>query len=101
MVQRATDRPTAIGARGKLGTADSERGAQRALESLPDGSSRCVADMRDASTLHMAVLSDVSQREGARSGFRCGHRPSGGAPGSDGQCAGRSQVAVASSAVTD
>jgi hypothetical protein len=30
-----------------------------------------------------------------------GHRPFGGAPGCDGQCAGRSQVAVAWSAVTE
>jgi hypothetical protein len=60
MVRRASDRPTAIGARGKLGTADSERGARRAPESLPDGSSRFVADVRDASTLQMTVLSDIS-----------------------------------------
>jgi hypothetical protein len=60
MVRRATDRPKAIGARGGLGGRDSERGAQRTFESTPDGSGRCEADVRDASTLHMTVLSDIS-----------------------------------------
>jgi hypothetical protein len=101
MVRRAADRPTAIGARGKLGEVDSERNAQRALEIHADGSGRCVADLRDASALHMTVSSDVPYREVAHSGFRWGHRPFGGAPGRDGQCADRSQVAVALSAVTD
>ena len=59
-----------------------------------------MADVRDASSLHMTVLSDISWRDVARGGFRWSHRPSGGAPGCDGQCAGRSQVAVALSAVT-
>jgi hypothetical protein len=60
-----------------------------------------VANVRDASTLHTALSGDFASGEIARSGFRRGSPAFDGAPGRDGRCAGRSQVAIALRAVTD
>lgn len=101
MVRRATDRLAAIGGRSWLSERGFKRGAQRTFESTPTEAVdawRMCATHRPFTT---AVLGAISSREGARSGFRWGHRPFGGAPGRDGQCAGRSQVAVALCTVAD
>jgi hypothetical protein len=59
-MRRATDRPTAIGARGGLRGAGF--GTRRSTHARinADGSGRCVADVRDASTLHTTVSSGIS-----------------------------------------
>jgi hypothetical protein len=60
MVRRATDQAKAISARGGLGERDSKRGAQGTARINADGSGRCVADVRDASTLHTTVSGGIS-----------------------------------------
>jgi hypothetical protein len=60
-----------------------------------------VADVRDAPNPPHARAVRLVLGEVVHDGFPWGHRPIGGAPRCGGQCAGRSQVAVALDAVTD